>query len=107
MSAADPFLLAPAHTNGVNGTNGAHADGALDAPAPSAFDAAPLRAYLLALLPPLLGAHPDDVEQIFEDEFEERAARFAAEGNGVVYVSKLKHEIDGAAFDLQVPFPVL
>lgn len=94
MSTADPFLVTPAHTNGINGANGVHHDGPIEA-TPSPYDSNLLRNYLLALLPPLLGANLVDLESLFEDDFEERAARFASEGNGVMYVSKLKHEIDG------------
>jgi hypothetical protein len=85
------------HTNGANGTNGAHSDGLNDA-SPSAFDSSLLRTYLFSLLPPLLGATSEDLDALFEDEdFEERTARFATEGNGVMYVSKLKHDIEGAS----------
>lgn len=94
MATADPFLVPPSHTNGINGTNGAHHEGPLDT-SPSAFDSTLLRSYLLALLPPLLGAGPEDLYSVFDDDFEERVARFASEGNGVMYVSKLKHEIEG------------
>ena len=49
-------------------------------PAAPAFDAAQFKTYLLSLLPPVLGASPDELESIFDDEFEERVGRFAGEG---------------------------
>ena len=44
----------------------------------------------------MLGASLDELEAIFDDEFEERASRFAAEGGGVIYVVKVKDESEGA-----------
>jgi hypothetical protein len=78
-------------TNGTPNGNGAHANGD-----EAAFDTAPVRAYLGALLPALLGAAPDDLDGLYEDEFEERVARFAAEGTAVMYVTKIKHDLGGA-----------
>ncbi|CAL1696879.1 unnamed protein product [Somion occarium] len=79
------------HTNGT--TNGVH-----DGPAEpaittaSTFDPEIFRSYLLALLPPLLGAAPTDLEYVFDDEFNERVQRFASEGGGAIYVVKKKEE---------------
>jgi hypothetical protein len=86
------------HTNGVALTNGngIHHDGPLDA-SPSSFDSSLVRNYLVSLLPALLGAAPDDLWSLFEDDFEERVGRFASEGNGVMYVTKIKHEFEGAS----------
>ena len=44
----------------------------------------------------MLGASSDELEAIFEDDFEERASRFAAEGGGAIYVVKVKDESEGA-----------
>ncbi|KAF8139617.1 dynein heavy chain, N-terminal region 1-domain-containing protein [Boletus edulis] len=65
-------------------------DGHVDAPPP--FDVSLFRSYLLALLPPVLGAYPEELVSLFDDEFEEKVSRFAAEGGGVIYVVKVKEE---------------
>ncbi|KAJ8587100.1 hypothetical protein M405DRAFT_742471 [Rhizopogon salebrosus TDB-379] len=59
---------------------------------PSSFDASLFRSYLMSLLPPVLGALPEELISLFDEEFDERAARFAAEGGGVIYVVKTKDE---------------
>jgi hypothetical protein len=91
MASVDSSPGAPALTNGHGIANGIHTNG--DGPA---FDPAPMRAYLSALLPALLGASPEELWSLFEDEFEERVARFAAEGAAVIYVTKIKHDLGGA-----------
>ncbi|EGN94189.1 hypothetical protein SERLA73DRAFT_97057 [Serpula lacrymans var. lacrymans S7.3] len=58
----------------------------------SPFDTSLFRSYLLSLLPPVLGASPVELESLFDDEFDERVSRFAAEGGGVIYVVKVKDE---------------
>ncbi|TFK68520.1 hypothetical protein BDN72DRAFT_677591 [Pluteus cervinus] len=58
----------------------------------SQFDPDLFRSYLRSLLPPVIGALPSELESLFDDEFEERVARFAADGNAVVYVVKEKEE---------------
>lgn len=68
-------------------------DGPVDAPAP--FDVSLFRSYLLSLLPPVLGAFPDELVSLFDDEFEDKVSRFAAEGGGVIYVVKVKEESEG------------
>ncbi|KAH8120488.1 cytoplasmic dynein heavy chain 1 [Phellopilus nigrolimitatus] len=73
-----------------------------DGPAPptpaapaSTFDAAVMRSYFLALLPTVLGAPPDELgAQLFDADFAERVARFAAEGGGPLYVVKMKDEVE-------------
>ena len=60
------------------------------------FDSELFRSYLLNLLPPVIGANPLDLESLFDDEFEEKVARFASEAGGVVYVVKAKEESEGA-----------
>jgi hypothetical protein len=95
MAAVEQSL---ASTNG----NGIHVDGngidgsASAATVTSSFDASLLHSYLLSLLPPLFGAAPDDLWEIFEGEgFDEYAARFATEGNGALYISKIRQEMEG------------
>ena len=101
MATAEPLL---------NGSNCIHAhspqldgpdSGAPPTPNPAAappppFDADALRAYLSVLLPVLLGTPPTDIEPIFDEDFAERAARFAAEGGGPLYVVKVKDDVEGA-----------
>ncbi|TDL28910.1 hypothetical protein BD410DRAFT_738739 [Rickenella mellea] len=80
-------------------TNGVHALAA-DGPVtpPATFDSAPIRAFLLLLLPPMLGASQEDLEDsLFDYEFEERISRFAAEGGGPLYVVKHKDEAEDDA----------
>ncbi|GJE97982.1 Dynein heavy chain N-terminala domain-containing protein [Phanerochaete sordida] len=89
MAAVEPALM--------NGSNGIHTNGALqDGPVEPtiAFDPAVFRSYMLALLPPLLGALPEELESIFDDEFDERVSRFAGEGGGSIYVVKKKDEAE-------------
>ncbi|KAF8627873.1 hypothetical protein AX15_004203 [Amanita polypyramis BW_CC] len=56
------------------------------------FDAELLRAYLLSLLPPVIGANSSDLESLFDSQFDEKVSRFASESGGVVYVVKVKEE---------------
>ncbi|KIM50786.1 hypothetical protein SCLCIDRAFT_1225109 [Scleroderma citrinum Foug A] len=67
-------------------------DGPVDTTPPPAFDVSLFRSYLLSLLPPVLGASPEELVSLFDDEFEERVIRFAADGGGVMYVVKVKEE---------------
>ncbi|KAI0259332.1 cytoplasmic dynein heavy chain 1 [Gloeopeniophorella convolvens] len=90
----------PSSSNHVNGTNGINGNGTIPhdeqpTPAPStSFDTSIFRAYLLSLLPPVLGATQDDIESIFDGEFDERITRFAGEGGGVIYVVKRRDEVE-------------
>jgi len=59
------------------------------------FDSSIFRSYLLLLLPPVLGASLEELESIFDDEFEECVSRFAAEGGAVIYAMKVRDEADG------------
>ena len=68
-------------------------DGPVDAPPP--FDVSLFRAYLLSLLPTVFGAYPEELISLFDDEFEEKVSRFAAEGGGVIYIVKVKDETEG------------
>jgi dynein heavy chain 1 len=61
------------------------------------FDSSIFRTYLLSLLPPVLGASPEELESLFDEEFEERVSRFAAEGGGVIYVVKVRDDAEGDA----------
>ena len=83
------------HTNGA--TNGVVHDGepAITTSTPSPFDPAIFKAYLLALLPPLLAAAPHELDYLFDDEFTDRVQRFASEGGGAMYVVKKKEESEG------------
>jgi dynein heavy chain 1 len=80
-------------------TNGNHHDSppATDpAPPPvSNFDPDIFRTYLLSLLPPVIGAKVEDLHSLFDDQFEERVSRFAADTGGVVYVVQVKEESEG------------
>ncbi|KAF9519887.1 hypothetical protein BS47DRAFT_1370608 [Hydnum rufescens UP504] len=59
----------------------------------SSFDTSVFKSYLLSLLPPVLGATLDDLrDSLFDDEFDERISRFAAEGGSVIYVAKTRLE---------------
>ncbi|KAI0042887.1 hypothetical protein FA95DRAFT_1563857 [Auriscalpium vulgare] len=87
--------LASTNGNGING--GLNGNGALpheETGSAVSFDSGPFRAYLLQLLPPILGASHDDIESMFDDEFEGRVARYAGEGGGVVYVVKRKDDVE-------------
>jgi dynein heavy chain 1 len=59
------------------------------------FDSSVFRSYLLSLLPPVLGASLEELESIFDDEFDERVSRFAAEGGVVIYVVKVRDDVEG------------
>ena len=43
-----------------------------------------------------MAASPEEVESIFDDEFEERVLKFSGEGGGVIYAVKKKDESEGA-----------
>jgi hypothetical protein len=114
MAALDlgpPLTNGNGHLNG--GTNGVHLDGpnSLDVASASAsgsgsgsaFDSSVVRTYLSGLLPALLGANMEDLWSLFEDEFEERVQRFAGEGSGVMYVTKIKHDLGGGCTFLVCP----
>ncbi|KAJ2915322.1 hypothetical protein MD484_g5100, partial [Candolleomyces efflorescens] len=63
----------------------------------SSFDPTVFRSYLLALLPPVIGASPLDLESLFDDEFDARVTRFASEAGGVLYVVKTKEDLEDDA----------
>jgi len=93
MASPEPPLQAIANgTNGTNGTEQINGNGVHD----TNFDTSVFRQYLLALLPPVLGATPDELEEtLLDSEFDDRVTKFAAEGGGVVYVVKVKHDLGG------------
>lgn len=98
MTALEPPLTPlTTTTNGtlpINGNgNGILHDNLAD---PSiSFDSSVFRSYLLALLPPVVGASLEELESLFDDEFDDRVSRFAGEGGGVIYVSKKRDEVEG------------
>jgi len=62
----------------------------------TAFDVSIMRAFLISLLPAVMGATREQLEDtIFDSEFEERVTRFANEGGGPLYVVKVKEESEG------------
>jgi hypothetical protein len=73
-------------------TNGTH-ESPLESS--SQFDSSLFRSYLVSLLPPVIGALPEEVESIFEDDFQDTISRFAGEGGGVVYVVKRRNDVEG------------
>ncbi|KAG9047039.1 hypothetical protein FS837_003176 [Tulasnella sp. UAMH 9824] len=82
--------LAPDVNGSANGTNGTTTTAA-----PTAFDPELFKSYLLALLPPVIGSTPEELEELFlDEEFEDRVSRFAAEGGSVLYVQKVKEEAE-------------
>jgi hypothetical protein len=90
----------------VNGTNGINGNGSMphDEAAPSSsFDPAIFHTYLLSLLPPVLGATPEELDSIFDSEFDERVTRFASEGTGVIYIVKRRDEVEGKLFLISTP----
>ena len=82
-----------APTNGLNGLNG-HDTPAEPTPTVP-VDTNAFKGYLLALLPPLIGADPTDLESIFDEEYDDRVSRFATEPNTVLYVVKEREELEG------------
>ncbi|KAJ3809625.1 dynein heavy chain, N-terminal region 1-domain-containing protein [Lentinula lateritia] len=79
--------LQPPTTNGHSETPPAE-------PTAPFFDPEIFRSYLLALLPPVIGALPSDLERIFDTDFDERVSRFSGEGGDVLYVVKAKDEVE-------------
>lgn len=82
-------------TTEING-NGTPTE-ATSATAVTAFDPELFKSYLLSLLPPIFGATREELEYtLFDDEFEDRVSKFAAEGGSVLYVQKVRDEAEGA-----------
>lgn len=62
----------------------------------TSFDPAVFKSYLLALLPPVLDASLEDLQDtLFDDEFDDRAVKFASDGGGVVYIAKTRLDSEG------------
>lgn len=79
-------------------TNGNGTAGGLEPASPSPFDPEIFRSYLSALLPPVVGALPSELDSLFDDrEFDERVSQFASEVGGVVYVVKVKEDMEGVS----------
>lgn len=94
--ATDAMDLIPS-TNGHTDLANGEASSSSTAPsAATSFDPELFRNYLLALLPPVIGASPEDLESLFDDEFDARVIRFASEAGAVLYVVKSKEEQEGA-----------
>lgn len=93
-----PLTVIANHASRANGNgafNHSNGDPPEAEPAPPvaiSFDPDVFRSFLLSLLPPLFGATFEELEYIFDDDFPERASRFAGEGGGVIYVVKKKDE---------------
>lgn len=80
----------------VNGTNGHH-DGLLEPT--TQFDVSFFRSYLSALLPPVVGALPEELDDLFESgDFDETVSKFAGEGSDVIYVVKRRVDLEGSLF---------
>ncbi|KAJ8515286.1 hypothetical protein ONZ45_g7260 [Pleurotus djamor] len=68
----------------ITTTNGTNHD---SEPVPtSTFDPSIFRDYLVALLPPFIGASVAELQTLFDGEFDEHVATFAAEGSDAVHV---------------------
>ncbi|KAG6819964.1 hypothetical protein H0H93_006940, partial [Arthromyces matolae] len=64
------------------------------------FDPLVFRSYLLALLPPVIGADPSELESLFDEEFEEKVSRFATDSTSSMYVVKIKEEVEDDALPI-------
>ena len=82
--------------NGTNGTNGGHHHDGLLEPT-TQFDLSLFRSYLSALLPPVVGASPEEVDDLVESrDFVETVSKFAAEGPDVIYIVKQRVDLEGS-----------
>ena len=80
----------------VNGTNGHH-DGLLEPT--TQFDVSLFRSYLSALLPPVVGASLEELDDLFESgDFHETVLKFVGEGSDVIYVVKRRVDLEGSVF---------
>lgn len=62
---------------------------------PPQFDPEILKAYLQALLPPVIGTSHSDLVSLFEqDDFADKVTQFATESGGVIYVVKAKDDVE-------------
>ncbi|KZS90334.1 cytoplasmic dynein heavy chain 1 [Sistotremastrum niveocremeum HHB9708] len=90
MTAVESFAngisstLAP--PNGIN-----HTESPAVPSTPAPFDTSLFRAYLLGLLPSIIGATQSELEEsLIENDFDEKVSRFATEPNGVIFFVKRK-----------------
>ena len=88
MTTTDSALTTTTTTNGALSHD-------VEPSSSSPFDTSIFRSYLLALLPPVIGTSPAELQTLFDDEFDERVSRFATEGGEVIYVVKVKEESEG------------
>ena len=95
MTTAEPLRSPSMATNSNGIIPHDNLNGTIVEPVSQPFDSSIFRSYLLSLLPPVLGASLEELESIFDDEFEERVSRFAAEGGAVIYVVKVRDEAEG------------
>ena len=93
MAAVESPLASIPQTNGNGTANGVLHDGPVESAI--SFDPSLFRSYLIALLPPVIGASPAELEYLFDEDFDERVQRFAGEGGGAIYVVKKRDEVEG------------
>jgi hypothetical protein len=92
--AVSPSTLTPSTPPGANGI--ITPEPSLEPANPTAFDVEVFRQYILSLLPPVLGASIEDLENtLFDHDFDDRVSKFASEPGAVVYVLKKKDEAIG------------
>lgn len=85
------------NANGLDHLNGNGLDVSGTNAQPISFDTTAFRSYLLALLPPVLGATPAEIEDgIFSElDFDERVRQFAVQPGGPLYVAKIVDDLHG------------
>lgn len=85
-------------------TNGIHQDVSSSStpppppppPVPITFDVSLFKSYLLSLLPPVIGATVEELQNtLFDSDFDERVIKFAGETGSAIYVVKTKEEVEG------------
>ncbi|KAF4584562.1 hypothetical protein EYR38_001791 [Pleurotus pulmonarius] len=91
----EPSLMPITTTNGTN-----HDQHAEPATTTTTFDPTIFRDYLTALLPPVIGASLHELHSLFDDEFDERVVKFAAEGAEAIYIVKVRDESEVHSADL-------
>lgn len=91
LSPGSPAPLTPPATNGIISP-----DPSIEPTNLTTFDVGIFRHYILTLLPPVLGATTEDLENsLFDHDFDERVSKFAIEAGSVVYVLKRREEVTG------------
>lgn len=94
MSAFDQSSTSLTPSNGISTNGTVLHDSLVDSVIQ--FDTSIFRSYVLALLPPILGAASEEIESLFDEAFDENVSQFATEGGGVIYAVKRKDEVDGS-----------